>query len=50
MERSYIQENEASRKRLRSLVESLSDSEMLAPMGQHWTIGVGLMHLAFWDR
>jgi uncharacterized damage-inducible protein DinB len=50
MDRTYVSENDESRKRLCSLVESLSDEDLALPMGQHWTIGVGLMHLAFWDR
>jgi hypothetical protein len=50
VERSFVHENEISRKRLRGLVESLTESDMNQPLGQHWTVAIGLAHLAFWDR
>jgi len=45
-----IHENDASRARVRDFVAGLSDDEMARPVGAHWTVAVGLMHLAFWDR
>ena len=50
MDRSYVAENEAERARLKSFVGRLSDDAMARPVGAHWTVGVGLAHLAFWDR
>src|SRR5438874_13247541 len=50
MNPTQIQENDASRARVRDFVAGLSDDDMARPVGAHWTVGVGLMHLAFWDR
>ena len=50
MERSYIDENDVSRARIQAFVASLSDQDMMRPVGAHWTVCTGLMHLAFWDR
>jgi hypothetical protein len=49
MDRSYVAENEAERARLNAVVDRLTDAAMARPMSGDWTIGVGLMHLAFWD-
>jgi hypothetical protein len=49
MDRSYVAENEAERARLKAVVDRLTDADMARPMSGDWTIGVGLMHLAFWD-
>jgi uncharacterized damage-inducible protein DinB len=50
MDRSYVTENDAERARLKAFVTRLTDDEMARSMGHGWTVGVGLMHLAFWDR
>lgn len=50
MNRSYVAENQAGRQRLKALVARLSDADMARRLGQHWTVSVGLVHLAFWDR
>jgi uncharacterized damage-inducible protein DinB len=50
MYRTYIAENDEERKRLADLLGHLSDEDLAKPLGEHWTVGVGLMHLAFWDR
>jgi hypothetical protein len=50
MDRSYIAENDAERARLQALVARLTDADMARPMSEEWTVGVGLLHLAFWDR
>jgi hypothetical protein len=47
---SYNQLNRASTERIRALAERLSDVEMLHPVGEHWTVAIALVHLAFWDR
>ena len=49
MDRSYVAENEAERARLKAVVGRLTDADMARAMSEDWTIGVGLMHLAFWD-
>jgi len=50
MDRSYVAENDAERARLKAFVARLSNDAMARPVGAHWTVGVGLAHLAFWDR
>lgn len=49
MDRPFVVENALERKRLRSLVERLTDEELNLPMGTDWTVAVALAHLAFWD-
>jgi hypothetical protein len=49
MDRSYVAENAAERERLKALVARLTDADLARPISQEWTVGVGLMHLAFWD-
>jgi len=49
MDRSYVAENEAERARLKAVVDRLTDVDLARAMSENWTIGVGLMHLAFWD-
>jgi hypothetical protein len=50
MDQSYIAENDAERARLQAMVARLTDADMARPMSEGWTVGVGLLHLAFWDR
>ena len=50
MDRSFVEENARERKRLRSLVEILTDEQLSFPLGNDWTISVALAHLAFWDQ
>jgi uncharacterized damage-inducible protein DinB len=38
------------RQRLKALLTRISDTDMARRVGQHWTVSVALMHLAFWDR
>jgi hypothetical protein len=49
MDRSYVAENDAERARLKAVITRLTDADMARAMSEEWTIGVGLMHLAFWD-
>ncbi len=48
-DRSYIAENEGELRRLRELVERLSDDELAHPMPASWTVASVLAHVAFWD-
>jgi hypothetical protein len=50
MDRSFIERNRASTKRIRDLAARLSDEEMKTPVGEHWTVAIVFAHLAFWDR
>jgi hypothetical protein len=49
MDRTYVAENDAERARLKAVVARLTDADMARAMSEQWTVGVGLMHLAFWD-
>jgi hypothetical protein len=49
MDRSYVAANDAERARLKAIVDRLTDADLARAMSEAWTIGVGLMHLAFWD-
>ena len=50
MDRSYVAENDAERARLQAVVARLTDDDMARAISEGWTVGVGLIHLAFWDR
>lgn len=50
MDRSFVQLNRAATERLRRLVNGLTDDQLRKPVGEHWTVGVCLAHLAFWER
>lgn len=46
---SYVEANARGRERLLKLVSGLSDEALALPVGDGWTIGALLAHLAFWD-
>jgi len=48
--RSYIAENAAELRRLRTLVERLSDADLARPTPGGWTVASSLAHVAFWDQ
>jgi len=50
MDRSYVQLNRAATERLRRLVNRLTDEQFHVRVGEHWTVIVCLVHLAFWER
>lgn len=50
MDRSFIELNRASRERIRSLAERLTDEQLLTKVGEHWTVGIVYAHIAWWDR
>lgn len=49
LDRSFVELNRAATNRIRALADRLTDQELLAPVGQHWTVAITLAHLAFWD-
>ena len=49
-DRSFMELNRASTDRIRTLVNRLSDDELLHRVSQHWTVSIALAHLAFWDQ
>ena len=50
VDRSYVAENAAELRRLRSLVERLSDADLARPTPGGWTVASSLAHVAFWDQ
>jgi hypothetical protein len=50
LDRSFVEKNRAATARIRELAASLSDDDLKRPVGEHWTVGVALAHIAFWDR
>ena len=50
VDRSYIAENAAELRRLRALVERLSDADLARPTPGGWTVSASLAHVAFWDQ
>ncbi len=51
MDRQFVTENAKSRERLRSLVDKISDEELMFPLNDKgWTVAAALGHIAFWDE
>jgi hypothetical protein len=50
VDRSYIEENAAGLRRLKALVERLSDADLARPTPGGWTVAASLAHVAFWDQ
>jgi len=50
MDRSFIELNRASRERMHTLANRLSDEAMLTKVGEHWTVAIVYAHIAWWDR
>jgi sulfite reductase beta subunit-like hemoprotein len=48
-DRSYEQENDRERARMRALVERLTDEDLRRSVNEHWTVAAVLGHIAFWD-
>jgi hypothetical protein len=50
VDRSYVAENTTELRRLRALVERLSDADLARPTSAGWTVASALAHVAFWDQ
>ena len=46
----FVEENNASRRRLKAIIGRLSDEDLTRFSSSGWTIAALLAHLAFWDR
>jgi uncharacterized damage-inducible protein DinB len=46
----HIKENDSARTRIADLIVRLTDDEINRSVSPDWTVGVALMHVAFWDR
>jgi hypothetical protein len=49
-DRQHADRNAASRRRLEATLDRLSADDLDHEVGDHWTAGALLAHLAFWDR
>jgi len=49
LDRTFVEQNRASTNRIRAF-SRLSDQELQHRVGEHWTVAITLVHLAFWDR
>lgn len=47
---NYNQLNRESTQRIKKLVANLTDEQFQTRIGEHWTVAIALVHLAFWDR
>jgi hypothetical protein len=50
LKQPFYVENALERERLRALVDRLTDEELSLPLGEGWTVGAALAHIAFWDQ
>lgn len=50
LDRSFVELNRASTERIRTLAATLSSTQLQHPVGEHWTVAIALIHLAFWER
>ena len=50
MNRDFEIANRNSRKKLRALIEGLTDEQLSLPAVAGWTIAATLAHIAFWDN
>ncbi len=50
LDRSFVELNRASTARIRALATQLTDEQLQRPVGEHWTVAIALVHLAFWDE
>ena len=48
MDAGYNERNRTQTRRLRGL-RRLADEDLLRPVGEHWTVGVALAHIQYWD-
>lgn len=47
---NYTQLNRESTNRIKKLASNLTDEQMQTRVGEHWTVAIAFVHLAFWDR
>jgi hypothetical protein len=49
LDRSYVDQNDGERERLRALVARLGEDELRSSVNEDWTVAGVLGHIAFWD-
>ncbi len=48
MDKGYNERNRTQTQRLKGLC-SMTDEDLLRPVGEHWTVGIALAHIQYWD-
>ncbi len=48
MDTGYSERNRTQTRRLKGLL-SLTDEDLQRPVGEHWTVGIALAHIQYWD-
>ena len=48
MDTGYNERNRRQTRRLKDL-RRLSDDDLRRPVGEHWTVGIALAHIQYWD-
>ena len=48
MDTGYNERNRMQTQRLKDL-RRLSDEDLQRPVGEHWTVGIALAHIQYWD-
>ena len=48
-DRSYVEQNAHELERMRSLVDRISDDDLLRQADPEWTVAATLLHVAYWD-
>ncbi len=48
MDTGYNERNRVQTRRLKEL-RRLSDGDLRRPVGEHWTVGIALAHIQYWD-
>lgn len=48
--RDHDERNRLSRERMAALTDRIDADALRRPLGEHWTIAAGLLHIASWDR
>ena len=50
LDRSFVELNRASTARIRTLAAGLDSTQLQHRVGEHWTVAITLIHIAFWER
>jgi hypothetical protein len=49
LDQAFVERNRAATQRMRALAARLTDAQMTVRVGEHWTVSVVFVHLAFWE-
>jgi hypothetical protein len=49
VDRAFVEMNRAATARLRNVAARLTEAQFNHPVGEHWTVSVAFVHIAFWE-